>query len=1116
MRGPANTTRLRIVRMRRDYNRWVANQTLEDYALRFTAKSARVWSRARVANTALGSISFLALEAIGGTLTLSFGVANSCVAIAAVSVLIFLVSLPVCAAAARHGVDIDLLTRGAGFGYIGSTITSLIYATFTFLFFGIEAAILASMLDRFLMVPLWLAYILCAVVVVPLVIHGVTFIGRLQLVTQPIWLLLNLVPLAGMLILHRDWLVGWSHFRGIEPHGGATGLDAGAIGAAASILFVLISQTAEQVDFIRFMPPPRRARDAAWWGAVLLGGPGWVLLDAFKLLAGSLLAWVGLRAGLSAYDAVQPSQMYRLAYETILPPLPALAATVLLVALSQVKINVTNAYAGSLAWSNFFSRLTHSHPGRIFYVLFNVAIALALMEAGILDTIQRGLVLYGDLAAAWMGALVADLVVNKRVGWSPPGIEFKRAHLPDINPVGVGAMSLGAAAGVAAYAGLLGAALAAFGPFLAFGVAFAAAPAIAWRTGGRTYLARKPRASWSKRRILTCSICEHGFEHEDMAFCPAYGGAICSLCCSLDSRCGDGCKPAATRLAAQLAAPFASPWQRLPTRLRELLTTRLSRFAVMLLAAAAALHGLGAVGSRAPGRGLLAALVVAAILSWLVVLSGESRRQAEEESRRQTRLLMDEIAAHGRTDAALQRARDKAEAASLAKSRYVVGISHELRSPLNAILGYAQLMDRDPHLPAAHRRGAGIIRESGEHLSAIIAGLLDISRIEAGRIELHRDRVRLPELLEGLAQMMRLQAEAKGLRLVYVAHGLPGLVHCDEQRLRQILINLLSNAIKFTHAGEVRFTASWRAQIAEFVVADTGPGIAAADLSRIFEPFERASAASVPGVGLGLTITRLLTEILGGEITVRSRIGEGSRFRARLMLSDIDEPEAAPAAARSSCYDGNRRRILVADDHAGHRALMTDLLTPLGFELCLARGGPECLELAPEFRPDLFLLDLSMPGMNGRELARHLRKTAAGQVPILFVSGEADRSDACGLRLDAEPALADCAVLSKPVQLAVLLREIAARLGLGAAPPAGSPGEAAPAAEPAAALSASQTAELRRLAESGHVRRLRERLDALEREAPDLAPALRPLREQLAAYRLEAFRAALDLPQDAG
>ena len=1110
MIGPANTTRLRIVRMRRDYNRWVANQTLEDYALRFTAKSARIWSPLRVANTALGSISFLALEAIGGTLTLSYGFTNVCVAIAAVSVLIFLVSLPVCAAAARHGVDIDLLTRGAGFGYIGSTITSLIYATFTFLFFGIEASILASMLNRFLLVPIWLAYILCALVVVPLVTHGVTFIARLQLVTQPVWLLLNLVPLVGMLIANPGWLHGWSRFGGSE----AAALDPRAIGAAASIMFVLISQTAEQVDFIRFMPPARHRGDARWWGAVLLGGPGWILPDAVKLLAGSLLAWAGLHAGLAAADAVQPSQMYRLAYETFLPPLPALTMTVALVALSQVKINVTNAYAGSLAWSNFFSRLTHSHPGRVFYVVFNVAIALTLMEAGILDTIQRGLVLYADLAAAWMGALVADLAVNKPAGWSPAGIEFKRAHLPDINPVGVGAMLLGAVAGIAAYAGLLGAVAASFGPFLSFGLAFVAAPAIAWKTGGRTYLARKPRAGWAGQSPLACTVCEHAFEREDMAFCPAYGGAICSLCCSLDSRCGDGCKPANTRLWTQLAAPL----RLLPARARALLATRLGRFAAMLLLAGVALYCLLAfVGSQAPGRGLLAALVVAAILSWLVVLSGESRRNAQEETRRQTRLLMDEIAAHGRTDAALARARDKAEAASHAKSRYVVGISHELRSPLNAILGYAQLMEGDDRLPADRRRGVRIIRESGEHLSAIISGLLDISRIEAGRIELYRDRIRLPELLEGLAQMMRPQAEARGLRLLYEARGLPAVVHADEHRLRQILINLLSNAIKFTRTGDVRFSASWRAEIAEFMVADTGPGIAPADQQRIFEPFERAASADVPGTGLGLTITRLLTEILGGEITLDSRPGEGSRFRVRLMLSDASASGPLPALPLGPArgYAGPVRRILVADDDRDHRSLMTDLLSPLGFALHTVSDAAECLALAPVLRPDLFLLDLSMPtsdgrGMDGRELALRLRGTEAGQAPILFISGEALHPEAL-----ASGPLAGCLVLEKPVELAVLLREIGIRLDLAWTEQART-GAETPSAPPAAALTESQLAALRELAQSGHVRGLVEQLDAFERETPDLQAALLPLRALLGAYRLDAFGAALDARERSG
>lgn len=1099
--GPANTTRLRIVRMRRDYNRWVANQTLEDYALRFTAKSARIWSPLRVANTALGSISFLALEAIGGTLTLSYGFANVCAAILAVSVLIFLVSLPVCVAAARHGVDIDLLTRGAGFGYIGSTITSLIYATFTFLFFGIEAAILASMLNRFLMVPLWLAYILCAIVIVPLVTHGVTFIARLQLVTQPIWLVLNLAPLAGMLLLHPGWLQGWRHFQGITGPGlnPGAGLSLPAIGAAASIMFVLISQTAEQVDFIRFMPPPRHPRDAAWWGAVLLGGPGWVLLDAFKLLAGSLLAWAGLNAGLAATDAVQPAQMYRLAYETFLPPLPALVATVLLVALSQVKINVTNAYAGSLAWSNFFSRLTHTHPGRVFYVLFNVAIALLLMEAGILDTIQRGLVLYADLATAWMGALVADLVINKPMGWSPHGIEFKRAHLPDINPVGVGAMLLGATVGIAAYAGLLGPRAAAFGPFLAFGLAFATAPLIAWATGGRTYLARRPRAGWAKQGVSTCTICEHAFEPEDMAYCPAYGGAICSLCCSLDSRCGDGCKPASTRLATQLAMPL----RLLPVRLRDRMDNRLSRFVVMLLLVSVALYSLlASLGSQAPGRALLAALVVAAILCWLVVLSGESRRQAQEETQRQTRLLLDEIAAHSRTDAALHRARDRAEAANLAKSRYVVSLSHELRSPLNAILGYAQLMEADQSLPAGRRRGVRIIRESGEHLSAIISGLLDISRIEAGRIELYRDRVRLPDLLDGLAQMMRPQAEAKGLRLIYEPHGLPRTVHADEHRLRQILINLLSNAIKFTNSGVVRFAASWRSQIAEFVVDDTGPGIASADQARIFEAFERAAPSEIPGTGLGLTITRLLTEVLGGEITLDSELGRGSRFRIRMMLSDVSDDEVLPAPVLVGGHTGQPRRILVADDDAGHRALMLDLLTPLGFELRAARDASECLALTPEFKPDLFLLDLSMPGedrlgMDGRTLALRLRQTEAGQAPIIFVSGEVPGQDT---QWSDMPELAGWARLGKPVDLVALLREIGVRLDLAWLPPAGE----------AALLSTEQVAGLRVLAESGYMRGLREKIDALELDSPSLAPVLQPLRAHLASYRLEAFQAELD------
>ena len=177
----------RIVRVRRQYNQWVANQTLEDFALRFTAERARKWSPLRVGHTALAAISFLALEAIGGAITLNYGFTNAALAILVVGALIFLTGLPISYYAAKYGVDIDLLTRGAGFGYIGSTVTSLIYASFTFIFFAIEAVILATALEMCFGIPRPIGYLISAVAIIPLVTYGITLISRFQLWTQPIW-----------------------------------------------------------------------------------------------------------------------------------------------------------------------------------------------------------------------------------------------------------------------------------------------------------------------------------------------------------------------------------------------------------------------------------------------------------------------------------------------------------------------------------------------------------------------------------------------------------------------------------------------------------------------------------------------------------------------------------------------------------------------------------------------------------------------------------------------------------------------------------------------------------------------------------------------------------------
>jgi signal transduction histidine kinase/FixJ family two-component response regulator/purine-cytosine permease-like protein len=1101
--------RQRIIPERREYNQWVANQTLEDYALRFTAKSARRWSALRVANTALGSISFLALEAIGAGLTLEFGFQNSVGAMLVVSLLIFVVSLPICATAAREGVDIDLLTRGAGFGYIGSTITSLIYASFTFLFFGIEAVIVAAMLDGFFGVPLWLGYLLVAAAVLPLVTHGITFISRFQLWSQPVWLVLNVVALVAAVATHPGWVTGWMRFAG--SHSAVTGFDPLQFGACASILLALISQTAEQVDYLRFIPPRATQRRAVWWGAVVVGGPGWIVFDILKLLAGSFLAYGAISLGATPEQAASPAHMYLLAFrDAVGVPVLALALTTGFVVLSQLKINVTNAYAGSIAWSNFFSRLTHSHPGRVVWLVFNLAIALLLMELGAYQAIEHTLALYSNVSIAWIGALVADLVINKPLGLSPRGIEFKRAHLYDINPVGVGAMVLAVVVSVAAVLGAFGPLLAAMSTFLSFGTALVAAPLIAWATRGRFYLARKPRAAWGRLSTLRCAICEHDFEPEDMAYCPVYSGAICSLCCSLDARCEDGCKPHA-RVASQVHAVLA---HLLPPSVLAAAARPLGRF-VGVFTVFTATVGLVLVGIHARTGGADASafwqaffvlVVIGGIAAWLLVLAQESRRVAVAEMQRQAGLLMAEIRAHRRTDAALQRARDIAETASLAKSHFVTSINHELRSPLNAILGYAQLLERDPASVERRSDALRIIRRSGEHLAALVEGLLDISRIEAKRIEIFRDTILLPEFLAQLVDMFRLQAEDKGLDFAFERVGhLPAVVHADEHRLRQILINLLSNAIKFTAEGRVTLRVRWRAEIAEFEVIDTGIGIVAEDLERIFEPLHRVKAArgvAPSGLGLGLTIAKVLTEILGGEISVTSTPGVGSRFRVRMMLS-AGAQAVAPARTerRATGYLGRRRTVLVADDDPAHRGLLADLLTPLGFAVLAACDGMECLVLAGRHAVDLFLIDLSMPGMSGWELARRLRERAP-LTPIVIISADGQE-----LKQPPADAVHHDDTLSKPISLVGLLERVGRLLQLqwvtAEAP-------AVPAPEAEARLGPEQLDKLREFAAIGYVNGLRTQLDAFEREMPAAQAHISRLRELLAEYRLEAFLGALD------
>ncbi|BFM21222.1 hybrid sensor histidine kinase/response regulator [Gilvimarinus japonicus] len=1033
------TAKQHIFRVRRNYNQWVANQTLEDYALRFTAKSARRWSATRVAITALGAISFLALEAIGGTVTLHYGFTNAIAAIFAVSIIILITGTPISYYAAKYGVDIDLLTRGAGFGYIGSTITSLIYASFTFIFFALEAAIMAMALKLLFGLPLAIGYLVSAVLVIPLVVYGITFISRFQVWSQPIWLTLQLLPFAFIIYADASAVNDWTQYTtSADPTGQ---FDLMLFGAACAVMFALIAQIGEQVDFLRFMPEPTPSTRKRWWVCAMAAGPGWIIVGAIKMLAGSFLAVLALSYGVSTQEAADPTRMYMIAFGYISnTPEVALAVAGIFVVLCQLKINVTNAYAGSIAWSNFFSRLTHSHPGRVVWLVFNVAIALLLMELGVYQALEQTLGFYAIVAVAWVGCLVADLIINKPLGLSPKHIEFKRAHLYDINPVGCGAMILATLFGMISYSGVMGDAMQALAHFMTLAVALLLVPFIAWLTKGRYYLARELIASdiefdTPDQATAICCICEHRFEREDISHCPAYAGNICSLCCSLDARCGDYCKPGAG-YSEQIRSLFT---RFLPARFIPNINSRIGHFLGLLVI----INGfsgllLSLIYFQSPTPNTASTLwkvffllvIITGIISWLFVLAHESRVVAQEETQRQTRLLTEEIVAHEQTDRELQRAKESAEAANQAKSRYLTGISHELRSPLNAVLGYAQLLEKDPTIPDVKRDAIGVIRRSGEHLGDLVEGLLDISKIEAGKLDLHTEQVRLPQLLEQLVYMFRPEAEAKGLIFDYVcASHLPEFVKTDEKRLRQILINLLSNAIKYTAQGKVSFQVRYRSQVAEFIITDTGEGIARENAERIFRPFERVKrpGSNIAGTGLGLTITRLLTDIMGGDISLTSTVGQGSEFKVALMLSSIHPSQAErsdDSVKDITGYKGPRKKLLVVDDEASHRELIKAILTPLEFDLVFVDNALSAQQIAEQQAPDLIMLDVNMPALSGWQLAHQLRD-ARHSAPIIMVSADARENRPA----DTGAAPHD-AYLVKPINVNAMLDKIGVLLNL--------------------------------------------------------------------------------------
>jgi signal transduction histidine kinase/CheY-like chemotaxis protein len=398
-------------------------------------------------------------------------------------------------------------------------------------------------------------------------------------------------------------------------------------------------------------------------------------------------------------------------------------------------------------------------------------------------------------------------------------------------------------------------------------------------------------------------------------------------------------------------------------------------------------------------------------------------------------------------------ARHAAEAANRAKSAFLANMSHELRTPLNGILGYAQILQCDPVLGERQLTGVNVIKKSGEYLLNLINDILDLAKIETGKMELYPVDFLLAGFVQTIVDIVDVKAAQKGLELVCdLAPDLPQGVRADEKRLRQVLLNLLSNAVKFTDRGQVtlrvRFVPPQRLC---FEVQDTGIGIAPDQFAAIFEPFEQVGdmRRRLAGTGLGLAISRQYVRLMGGEIQVESWPGQGSTFRIEVEAPLAQAVTAVTASRTMTGFAGPRKKVLVVDDIAENRAVVIDLLTPLGFEVAQAANGREGLELAHRLRPDLILMDIVMPELDGIEATCRLRQQEAFRdVPIIALSASVSVSN-------SEECLAAGmnAFLPKPLEAGKLLEQMAKLLQLewiyGTAPPAAEP-EAGPIVVPPA------------------------------------------------------------------